>query len=199
MDRLPKHKRVIELITNHSELRPDISFQPIENPFFDDHIAHYENYIDHVLAKCDNKSAAIGFSYQADEYGDNIYTAYRITFKNKYKFCRNINQLIPALNDAFSFDLPDDAPEVIPIIKNIVPIRETQGINVRASIEALIGKKKYYNRKKDNTRRYEFVGYQLESLTPDLISLYNSIRESIPSFTMVVHKNGYLVTTFEEV
>ncbi len=196
---MPKHKRIIELITNHTDLRPDISFQPIENPFFDDHIAHYENYIDHILAKCDDKTAAIGFSYQSDEYGDNIYTAYRITFENKYKFCRNINQLVPALNDAFSFDLPELVPKVIPNIKKIVPIWETQGINVRASIEALIGKKKYYNRKKDHIRRYEFVGCQLEHLTPDLISLYNSIKESIPSFTMGVHKNGYLVATLEEV
>lgn len=194
---LPKHRRIIELITNHANLKPEISFQQIENPYFEDHIAHFDHYIDHLIVKYEKNTALIGFAYILYE-DDAISTNYRLTFDSHTFYASHINELVDKLNNVISCVLPLPKPEPIQSIQLENPTREKAGKIIKTAIESIIGKQEYYNRKTPNGRRYEFIKYTPPSMPDKLIKLEDELRLRGLTLTMQLHKNGYMYVTFEE-
>lgn len=194
---LPKHKRIIDLVTTHQSLNPKITFQQIENPYFEDHIAHFDHYIDHLIAKHEKNTALIGFAYVLYE-DDAISTSYRLTFNSKTILVSNINELVTKLNGVISCVLPAPKPLPIPSIKKEIPIRENAGKIIKTAIESIIGQQQYYNRKTATGRRYEFINNKYDEIPSRLLMLEDELRTRGMTLSIQLHKHGYLFVTFEE-
>jgi hypothetical protein len=195
---LPKHKRIIELITNHSNLIPGITFQQIETPYFDDHIAHFDHYIDHLIVKHEKNTALIGFAYIVYD-NDSIRTNYRLTFNSEPFYAHHINELVDELNKVISCFLPAPKTASISSIKKEIPIRENAGKLIKTAIESVLGKQcQYYNRKTPTGRRYEFINERHRAIPDELLALEDQLRMQGLTLSIQLHKNGYIFVTFEE-
>lgn len=203
MKSIASHINLVDKIKNHNQLAEHVRARICTcNSFLSaDFIAHYGEITDSVIAIRDEECVYIGVGYLYDK--DRKYNVFRIAMGNDYQLCTSIDEVISYLNNAFSFDLPNDYDvSKISVLSDVVERRlktydygcYTSYIRELVSLCLPDPSMPYYNRKTDHGRRLEFTKFRIDRVPPALYALAERLSNRIKPR---IHKNGYLVVEYK--